>query len=119
MTRERIDPVQATTFATLNFTERGDLQRLLRDQIEIISKDTLVIAEEFCDWDDSRRRIDLLAIDKEARLVVIELKRTEELIHHNGQTYATCNQWGRRTEEAIREFLAVSDQHEISVNARR
>ena len=78
MTREGIDPVQATSFATLNFTERGDLQRLLRDQIEIISKDTLVIAEEFCDWDDSRRRIDLLAIDKEARLVVIELKRTED-----------------------------------------
>ena len=45
--------------------------------------------------------------------------RDEELIHHKGQTYATCNQWGRRTEEAIREFLAVSDQHDISVNARR
>ena len=43
----------------------------------------------------------------------------EELIHHNGHTYATCNQWGRRTEESIRDFLAVSDQHNISVKARR
>jgi hypothetical protein len=33
------------------------------------------VAEEFSDWKDSRRRIDLLAIDRNADLVVIELKR--------------------------------------------
>src|SRR5262249_24839928 len=33
---------------------------------------------EFGDWEDSRRRIDLLAIDENASLVVIELKRSEE-----------------------------------------
>jgi len=32
----------------------------LREQIEIISPDTLVVAEEFGDWEESRRRIDLL-----------------------------------------------------------
>ena len=37
----------------------------------------LVIADEFSDWEDSRRRIDLLAIDRNANLVVIELKRDE------------------------------------------
>ena len=43
-----------------------------------MSPDTLVIAEEFGEWTDSRRRIDLLGIDKEANLVVIELKRTDD-----------------------------------------
>jgi RecB family endonuclease NucS len=38
----------------------------------------MVVAEEFCDWDDSRRRIDLLALDKSANLVVVELKRSED-----------------------------------------
>lgn len=67
-----------TTFADHGVHERQDIQRLLRDQIEIISEKTLVIAEEFGDWDVSRRRIDLLCIDKSANLVVVELKRTED-----------------------------------------
>jgi hypothetical protein len=73
-----ITRLQKTTFADRGIRERQDIQRLLRDQIEIISDQTMVIAEEFGDWDASRRRIDLLCIDKEANLVVIELKRTED-----------------------------------------
>lgn len=66
------------SFRDANIQERSDLQRLLRDSIEVIAPDCLVIAEEFGDWDDSRRRIDLLALDQDANLVVIELKRTED-----------------------------------------
>lgn len=73
-----IKRLQKTTFADRGIRERQDIQRLLRDQIEIISENTMVIAEEFGDWDASRRRIDLLCIDKQANLVVIELKRTED-----------------------------------------
>ena len=64
-------------FAALGFSERGDLQRLLRDDVSPLGDDLLVIAEEFGAWEDARRRIDLLAIDRGGRLVVIELKRTE------------------------------------------
>lgn len=70
-----------TTFAQQGIKERQDLQRLLRTQVDIISPDTLVISEEFGEWEESRRRIDLLAIDKEANIVVIELKRTEDGAH--------------------------------------
>ena len=51
---------------------------MLKAQIDEIVPDTLVVAEEFGDWEDSRRRIDLLGIDKNANLVVIELKRTQD-----------------------------------------
>ena len=78
MNDEAIEAVDETTFASVSVSERGDLQRLLKRQIEIISPDTLVIAEEFSDWEDSKRRIDLLGIDTDANLVVIELKRTED-----------------------------------------
>ncbi|GHA42631.1 hypothetical protein ACFFLZ_13855 [Photobacterium aphoticum] len=66
-----------TTFAAEGLQERQDLQEALKGSIHAIAPDCLVIAEEFSDWEDSRRRIDLLAIDKNANLVVIELKRDE------------------------------------------
>lgn len=78
ITRDEITEIARTTFAEAGLSERLDLQRLLRERISILSPDTLVIAEEFSDWDDSKRRIDLLGIDRDAKLVVIELKRTED-----------------------------------------
>ena len=53
------------------------LEHVLRDHIDVLGDDLLVIAEEYGEWEDARRRIDLLALDKQRRLVVIELKRTE------------------------------------------
>jgi hypothetical protein len=70
--------IDETSFSGAGLREREDLQRLLRSQIEVVSPDTLVLSEEFSQWEDSNRRIDLLGIDKEANLVVIELKRTED-----------------------------------------
>lgn len=78
VTDNEIKTVSRTTFSETGLKEREDLQRLLKHQIEIISPDTLVVAEEFGEWDESRRRIDLLGIDKQANIVVIELKRTED-----------------------------------------
>lgn len=75
---DHIRKIAETTFGAAGIKERADLQRLLRSQIDIISPDTLVISEEFCEWDESKRRIDLLGLDKDANLVVIELKRTED-----------------------------------------
>ncbi|MBT3193725.1 MAG: DUF4268 domain-containing protein [Verrucomicrobia bacterium] len=74
---DSIEPLQPTHFASAGIRERDDLQRLLRDNIAVIGEDLLVIGEEFCDWEDSRRRIDLLAVDAQGNLVVIELKRTD------------------------------------------
>lgn len=75
---EEIRPLIKTTFSQMQLQERRDLQRLLRANISVVAPDTLVIAEEFGDWDESRRRIDLLGVDRDANLVVIELKRTED-----------------------------------------
>lgn len=70
--------IPATTYASLGLREREDVQRVLREHIEVISPDTLILAEEFGHWEDSRRRIDLLGLDRDGCLVVIELKRTED-----------------------------------------
>lgn len=78
MTSQAFRPLDQTSFENLKIRERDDLQRLLRTQIEVLGDDLYVLAEEFGDWDESRRRIDLLAIDPQANLVVIELKRTND-----------------------------------------
>lgn|GEM_PF-4487622 len=48
--------------------EREDLQRLLRAHVDVVSPDTLVIAGEFAQFKDSKRRIDLLGRSIPARL---------------------------------------------------
>lgn len=77
-TTDRLQPVAETTFGAEGILERQDLQRLLREQIDALGERLLVIAEEFGDWADSARRIDLLCLDTDANLVVVELKRTED-----------------------------------------
>ena len=73
-----LEKLEETTFTSEKINERYDLQRLLRNAIDIIAPGTKVIAEEFGTWKNSQRRIDLLAIDSDANLVVIELKRTQD-----------------------------------------
>jgi RecB family endonuclease NucS len=78
LTKDSVKPVEQTSFAADGIFERCDLQRMLRDHIEVVAPNTLVISEEFGDWEDSSRRIDLLGLDRETRLVAIELKRTDD-----------------------------------------
>lgn len=72
-----LKPVKSTTFVEAEILERSHLQQAIKNNISVIAPDCLVIAEEYSDWDGSRKRIDLLAIDRSGNLVVIELKRTE------------------------------------------
>ena len=76
--KEKLEAVKQTSFIDEKFFERRDLQRLLKADISVIGDDLMVIAEEFGEWDESSRRIDLLCSDKQARLVVVEIKRTED-----------------------------------------
>jgi hypothetical protein len=69
--------LKTTTFETQKIFEE-DVQKVLRSHIEAIAPKTLVLAEEFSDWEDSSRSIDLLCLDKSANLVVVELKRTKD-----------------------------------------
>jgi hypothetical protein len=62
----------------------GRLQAALREHLDVLfpgvtpSEAPLVVAEEYADFAGSRRRIDLLAVDRSGQLVVVELKRTED-----------------------------------------
>jgi hypothetical protein len=78
ITDSALEKVEETTFAREKLLERKDLQRRLKASISVLSPDLMVIDEEFGDWEDSSRRIDLLCLDRDSHLVVVELKRTDD-----------------------------------------
>lgn len=130
---KQITEVQNTRFDLEGIQERTDLQAALRDKITIISPDTLIIAEEFSEWTEGSRRIDLLGIDKQANLVVIELKRDDTGAHMElqalryaamvstltfkraveiHQQYLEKRSTAKNAEEEILDFLGWSDSLE-------
>ncbi|HGM4726179.1 hypothetical protein ACSFC0_09045 [Serratia marcescens] len=73
--------VAKTTFMRESILERRDIQSAIAKNMSYFLPDCLVIQEEFNNWENSQRRIDLLCIDKAFNLVVVELKRDEQGAH--------------------------------------
>jgi len=110
--------LKQTSLAAERVRERQDLQRLLRDQIEILDPDLLVIAEEFASWDDSQRRIDILAVDKDANVVVVELKRNTTGGHMELQALRYASMVSAMTwANAVNAFGQYMEKRERKGNA--
>jgi hypothetical protein len=106
ITRDRLVTLEPTEFSSHGLRERADLQRLLRDQVEVIAPDVLVVSEEFGGWEDSKRRVDLLGIDRDANLVVIELKRTEDGGHMELQALRYAAMVSKMTFDKVADIFA-------------
>lgn len=65
---------RSITLSAAGFRERTDLQEWVLGHPEILGETLVIISSEFAAFDQSNRRLDLLALDSEANLVVIELK---------------------------------------------
>jgi hypothetical protein len=112
VTSRGLERRNSARFATLEMYERQDLQRLLREEISALGEDLLVIAEEFGNWQDARRRIDLLALDRDGQLVVIEIKRTDDGGHMELQAIryaAMVSSMG--FSEVLEAYTAYCAQH--------
>ena len=119
ITHEAIRRIPTTSFSLAGIKERGDLQRLLRNQIDVVSPDTLVFSEEFGEWEDSKRRIDLLGLDRDANIVVIELKRTDDGGHMELQAIRYAAMVSTLTFEKVVEiFDAYSKRAGKQIDAR-
>lgn len=70
----RISPVKTQRFSDLGFTERHHLQEWLAYEPSALGEELLIIQKEFDGFDDTRERLDLLALDKLGNLVIIENK---------------------------------------------
>ena len=66
--------VMPTKFAELNVKECKDLQAWLINKPEVLGETLLLISNEFSKFDKSNKRLDLLLLDKQGKLVIAELK---------------------------------------------
>ena len=105
-----LEEMPSTSFQKEKLQERRDLQPLLKANIGAIAPDVMVIAEEFGEWSKSGRRIDLLAIDRDANIVVIEIKRTDDGGHMELQAirYAAmvANMTWDQAKTAFQKYLS-------------
>ena len=65
---------EPTTFKEQKLKERQHLQEWIAKNPEVLGEELLVIQKEFDGFSDTHERLDLLALDKEGKLVIIENK---------------------------------------------
>ncbi len=133
----RIQRLEQKRFTDLNLRERGHLQEWLANLPDALGEELLVIQKEFDGFDDTRERLDLLALDKEGRLVVIENKLDDtgrDVVWQTIKYAAYCSsltriqivdifqayldRWcgGGNAAELICEFLDKADLDEVVLN---
>lgn len=74
LSQNRLSRLSRKSFSDLNLRERDHLQEWLANQPDALGEELLIIQKEFDGFDETRERLDLLALDKEGNLVVIENK---------------------------------------------
>lgn len=105
-------------FSELGLKERFDIQEWIEKTPSILGEELLVIAKEY--ELPSRIRLDLLAIDKQANLVIIEIKRDESGSNVDWQSIKYASYCSNFTHEEIyriyAEYLGANeDESELKI----
>lgn len=129
--------INKKTFQELNFKERQHLQEWICKNTNILGERLLIIQKEFSGFDDTRERLDLLAIDEDGNLVIIENKLddsgkdvvwqslkyasycsslTKSDIRTIYQDYLDEQSEGAVAEKLLCEFLQVEAFDEVELN---
>jgi len=125
------------SFSELGFTERGHLQEWIAKMPESLGEELLIIQKEFDGFDETRERLDLLALDKQGDLVVIENKLDDsgkDVVWQALKYASYCSSLSKsqiaeiyqgyldryaseeNAKDRIVEFLGASDFEEVLMN---
>ena len=136
--KNRISELKTCKFTELGFSERNNLQEWLANCPEALGEELLIIQKEFDGFDDTRERLDLLALDKEGNIVVIENKLddsgrdvvwqvlkyasycsslTKPHVIEIFQTHLNQTDKGKDAREELCDFLDTPDLDEVVLNS--
>jgi len=75
--KKTFSPTEETDFRSHEIMERKHMEKWVAEFPEILGEELLIITTEYDKFDKTKERLDLLALDKSGKLVIIELKRGE------------------------------------------
>jgi len=97
-------------YSSIGLLERQDLEGWAIEEPRILGEDLLVVTSEFEDFERTRDRLDILALDRAGKLVVVELKRdrADETTDLQAIKYASycATLTPRQVQEEYRDFWA-------------
>lgn len=112
-----IEKIQPTSFSELGFSERNHLQAWIAKNPVALGEELLIIQKEFDGFDDTRERLDLLALDKDGNLVIIENKLDDSGRNVTWQALKYASYCSTLTKDQIVEiyqaYLDTQDGQEI------
>ncbi|GAB3533156.1 hypothetical protein GCM10027443_18170 [Pontibacter brevis] len=135
--KNRVSKIQEMNFVELGLKERENLQEWVANDPAFFGEELLIIQKEFDGFNDTRERLDLLAIDKVGDIVVIENKLDDSgrdvtwqvlkyasycatlskaQIRSIYQQYLDKCGVSEDAESNLSEFLEASDFEEIELN---
>jgi len=105
-----IEQLTERKFGELGFNERYDLQEWIAYDLQewiakepsCLGEDLLIIQKEFAGFSDTHERLDLLAIDKEGKLVLIENKLDDSGSDVTWQALKYASYCSKLTKEDVR-----------------
>ena len=132
-----IHPLEARKFSDLGFKERSNLQEWIAKHPACLGEEMLIIQKEFSGFSETQERLDLLALDKQGRIVIVENKlddtgrdvvwqalkyasycaglRNEDICAIYQDYLDNLGQSGK-AEDIIAEFLDEADLSEVTLN---
>ncbi len=130
--------ISKKTFQELELKERKHLQEWISKNTDILGERLLIIQKEFSGFDNTKERLDLLAIDEQGNLVIIENKLddsgrdvvwqalkyasycyslTKNDIRDIFQKYLDLQGSSDHAEKLICDFLEIEDFSEVELNS--
>ena len=95
------EKIQEVEFSQLGLQERRDIQEWVAANPGILGDDLLIIGKEFSGFDRTNERLDLLAVDRDGKLVIIELKRDDTGADAHWQAIKYASYFRRATTDEI------------------
>ena len=69
------ETISPQTFEEIDIDERYDLEEWIKQNPDILGERLFIVTSEFDKFEKTQKRLDLLALDADGKLVIVELKR--------------------------------------------